>query len=114
MRKEEIILFPFIKKMVNHKSSEVQLQEPPFATVENSISMMMQEHHNEGERFRKIAALSNDYQVPEDGCITYRVAYSLLKEFEENLHLHIHLENNILFPKALHLEKQVMQDRLMH
>ena len=66
---------------------------------------MMAEHDNEGERFRKIEALSNGYAPPEDACNTYRVTLALLKEFEDDLHLHIHLENNILFPKAAEMEK---------
>ena len=72
--------------------------------------MMMEEHDNEGERFRKIAALSNDYTPPADACNTYRVAFSLLQEFEEDLHRHIHLENNILFPKAEILENNVLSN----
>ena len=72
--------------------------------------MMMEEHDNEGERFRKIAALSNDYTPPSDACNTYRVAFSLLQEFEEDLHRHIHLENNILFPKAEILENNVLSN----
>jgi len=70
--------------------------------------MMMQEHDVEGDRFSKIAELSNNYNAPADGCTTYRVAFALLKEFEEDLHKHIHLENNILFPKALEMEKKLI------
>jgi len=69
--------------------------------------MMMQDHEVEGERFRKIADLSNNYAPPEDACNTYRVSLALLNEFEQDLHLHIHLENNILFPKAISLEKKL-------
>ena len=65
--------------------------------------MMMHEHDIEGERFRKIAQLSSDYSPPADACGTYKVTYSLLKEFEDDLHTHIHLENNILFPKAIEI-----------
>ena len=66
---------------------------------------MMNEHDNEGERFRKIAVLTNNYTPPEDACNTYKVTFAMLKEFEQDLHKHIHLENNILFPKAKALEK---------
>jgi regulator of cell morphogenesis and NO signaling len=66
----------------------------------------MHEHSTEGERFRKIVELSNNYTPPKDACNTYKITFALLKEFEEDLHLHIHLENNILFPKAIDLEKQ--------
>ena len=65
---------------------------------------MHHEHNIEGERFRKIAQLSNQYTPPVDACGTYKVTFALLKEFEEDLHLHIHLENNILFPAAIALE----------
>jgi regulator of cell morphogenesis and NO signaling len=68
---------------------------------------MMEEHVTEGDRFSKIDSLSNHYTPPADGCNTYRVTYALLKEFEQDLHLHIHLENNILFPGAIALEKEL-------
>jgi regulator of cell morphogenesis and NO signaling len=105
MIKEEQILFPFIKKMVAAKISNQDLQVPGFGTVENPIAMMMHEHDAEGERFRKIALLTNDYNPPADACNTYRVTYDMLNEFEQDLHKHIHLENNILFKKAALLEK---------
>jgi regulator of cell morphogenesis and NO signaling len=106
MKKEELMLFPFIKKMVKAKETDEALAQPPFGTVSNPIAMMMHEHDAEGERFREIASLTNDYQAPSDGCTTYKVTYAMLKEFEENLHTHIHLENNILFPKAMIMEKE--------
>ncbi|MFL1011051.1 iron-sulfur cluster repair di-iron protein [Flavisericum labens] len=106
MKKEELILFPFVKKMASAVSSQSGVEEPYFGTVENPIAMMMQEHDNEGERFRKIAELTNNYNPPADACNTYRVTYAMLDEFEKDLHLHIHLENNILFPKAVKLEQQ--------
>lgn len=106
MKKEEFVLFPFIRKMVVSKSNNITFPAPHFGTVENPVAMMKHEHASEGERFRKIAELSNNYTVPADGCNTYRVTFALLKEFENDLHLHIHLENNILFPKAIELEKE--------
>ena len=66
---------------------------------------MESEHSAEGDRFRDIERLSNNYTPPEDACNTYRVTFAMLKEFQDDLHLHIHLENNILFPKAIELEK---------
>ena len=106
MKKEELILFPFVKKMVNAKLQQSAIQSPQFGTVENPIEMMMHEHDNEGERFRQIAELTNNYNPPADACNTYRVTFAMLEEFEKDLHLHIHLENNILFPKAIKLEQQ--------
>jgi len=105
MKKEELILFPFIKKMVKVKLENGIIQSPSFVTVENPITMMMQEHDNEGERFRQITKLTNDYNPPVDACNTYRVTFAMLEEFEKDLHLHIHLENNILFPEAIKLEQ---------
>ncbi|MCH2223764.1 MAG: iron-sulfur cluster repair di-iron protein [Crocinitomicaceae bacterium] len=105
MKKEELVLFPFVRRLQRAVDSGEQFQFSSFGGVENPIEVMKQDHDNEGERFRQIARLSNDYSVPEDGCNTYGVAYALLKEFEDDLHLHIHLENNILFPKVLEMEK---------
>lgn len=107
MKREELVLFPWIRKMVQAQGKD-QLPAPPhFGTVKNPIQQMMAEHDDEGERFRQISALSGDYSPPEDACSTYRVTYSLLREFEDDLHRHIHLENNILFPNAEQLEKQL-------
>ncbi|MDD3771053.1 MAG: iron-sulfur cluster repair di-iron protein [Weeksellaceae bacterium] len=105
MVKEETILFPFIRTMVDAKNSNTDFERPHFGSVENPVNMMMHEHTAEGERFEKISALSNAYTVPDDGCNTYRVAFQMIQEFEDDLHKHIHLENNILFPKSVHLEK---------
>ncbi|MBX9449864.1 MAG: iron-sulfur cluster repair di-iron protein [Taibaiella sp.] len=103
MKKEELMLFPYIRKMMEAEKNRTSVHAP-FGTVQNPIRMMMHEHDGEGERFRKIAALTDNYTPPDDACNTYRVTFSLLKEFEEDLHLHIHLENNILFPKSITME----------
>jgi regulator of cell morphogenesis and NO signaling len=108
MKKEELVLFPFIRKMIEAEKEHLQLHEPHFITVKNPIHMMMQEHTHEGDRFEKIAHLSNNYTPPDDACNTYRVTFQLLKEFQDDLHLHIHLENNILFPKAAEKEPQIL------
>lgn len=100
MLKEEQVLFPALKKMF-----EAQKAIPmPFGSVENPIRMMESEHEDAGEAMRRIRRLSNDYAPPGGACNTFRVWYALLKEFEEDLHLHVHLENNILFPRAIALE----------
>lgn len=105
MKKEELILFPFIKKMVAAKQKGETFTKPHFGSVENPVTMMKHEHTVEGERFVKIAELTNNYQFPDDACGTYQVTYKMLEDFEKDLHTHIHLENNILFPKAIALEK---------
>ncbi|QBN18602.1 iron-sulfur cluster repair di-iron protein [Flavobacterium nackdongense] len=107
MKKEELLLFPFVRKLAKAQHEGCKVEGAPFGTVQNPIEAMMQEHSNEGERFRKIEALSNNYTPPQDACNTYGVAIALLKEFEQDLHLHIHLENNILFPGAIELEKEL-------
>jgi regulator of cell morphogenesis and NO signaling len=107
MKKEEFILFPFVRKMVKARQAGLKVNSPQFDTVENPVQMMMNEHTTEGDRFSKIDSLSNHYTSPPDGCNTYKVTFALLKEFEQDLHLHIHLENNILFPKAIALEKEL-------
>lgn len=107
MKKEELVLFPFIKRLELAQREGSAPPVPHFGTVENPVRMMMHEHDEEGERFRRITGLTDGYTPPPDGCNTYRAAFALLQEFEQDLHLHIHLENNILFPKALALEKEL-------
>jgi regulator of cell morphogenesis and NO signaling len=109
MKKEELILFPYIRKMAKAKRKNIQLATPTFETIKNPISKMDEEHDFEGEAFREIAALANNYNVPADGCNTYRVAFGMLKEFDEDLHLHIHKENNVLFQRAIALEEELLQ-----
>lgn len=107
MKKEEFILFPFIRKMAKAKRENTRIEMPHFGTIQNPINMMNQEHEVEGDRFRKIQELTNNYTPPQDACNTYRVTFALIDEFEKDLHMHIHLENNILFPKSIELEKQL-------
>lgn len=107
MKKEELVLFPYIKQLEQADASGTAAPKPYFGTARNPVRMMEEEHDTEGERFRRISQLSFGYAVPSDGCATYSAAMSLLKEFEEDLHTHIHLENNILFPRALRIEEQV-------
>jgi regulator of cell morphogenesis and NO signaling len=64
---------------------------------------MKGEHEFVGSTMDNIREITNNYLVPEDGCNSYRVAFKLLKQFEDDLHIHVHLENNILYPKALNL-----------
>lgn len=106
LKKEELVLFPFIKQMVKAKISGEDVLQPHFGTVENPVNMMMHEHTTEGERFEKIAQLTQNYAPPADACNTYRVTFAMLQDFENDLHKHIHLENNILFPKSIKLEKE--------
>ncbi len=108
MQKEEIVLFPYIAKMVKAREAGEKIKQPPFGRVNNPISNMIAEHETEGERFDKIAEISGGYAVPADACNTYRVMLSQLKEFGDDLHRHVHLENNILFPGAIELESKLI------
>lgn len=111
MRKEELVLFPYIKKLVAAKKSGNFMEPPPFGSVINPVQAMEAEHESAAHHMRAIGELSNNFTVPEDGCTTYRVLFASLKEFEEDLHQHVHLENNILFPGAIKLEKELFNDR---
>lgn len=108
MQKEEMILFPFIKSLVVMQSSESGVEVLHCGTVSAPISVMEAEHENAGVILKEMFRLSNGYQVPEDACNTFRVLFGKLKEFEDDLHRHIHLENNILFPKAIEMEQALV------
>ncbi len=108
MKKEELMLFPYIRKMVKAQNEQTELRPAPFGSIQNPVNAMMADHEAEGQRFLEMEELSDHYTPPEDGCETYRLSYALLKEFQNDLHLHIHLENNILFPKAIELEKTLL------
>ena len=107
MIKEEKVLFPYIKELVSVTNQTEPSHAASFGTVQNPINMMEMEHEMVGKNMEKIRTLSNNYQLPEDACASYSLLYRMLDEFEEDLHLHIHLENNILFPKALEVEKKL-------
>jgi regulator of cell morphogenesis and NO signaling len=104
LAKEETVLFPYI---VNLELALAGVEAKPqscFGTVTNPIHMMMQEHDGAGELLSKIRQLSGNFTPPQDACSTYHAFYAGLKEFEQDLHQHIHLENNILFPRAIEME----------
>jgi len=97
LRNEEEVLFPAIKKVLNLNTPEAK------TVVISEITRMKGEHDFAGGAMDKINVLSGGYRVPADGCSTYEVTYKLLEQFEDDLHVHVHLENNILYPKALAL-----------
>ena len=104
MFKEEQILFPYILGMENAFLGDAPPPFAPFGTVNNPVRMMMMEHDAAGELLRELRELSSNYTVPPDGCISYQTLYQALEALEQDLHQHIHLENNILFPRAIRLE----------
>lgn len=107
MFKEEQILFPYILALAAAADQNRPVPSAPFGTVNNPIRMMMREHDTAGDILRELRALTSDYKVPAGVCISYETLYQALENFEKDLHQHIHLENNILFPKALDLENSL-------
>jgi regulator of cell morphogenesis and NO signaling len=94
LKNEEEVLFPSIKQALNSGSLKAK------ATILSEISRLSGEHEFAGEAMDKINIITSNYKVPDDGCNTYIITFKLLREFEDDLHIHVHLENNILFPKA--------------
>lgn len=107
MIKEENILFPYVKQLSRMKKGTTAVQESPFGTVLNPIHVMEKEHEIVGEIFTEMERVTNKFTPPVDACNTFRALYANLKEFEDDLFLHIHLENNILFPKAVKVEQEL-------
>jgi regulator of cell morphogenesis and NO signaling len=104
MRKEEMILFPAIAASEAAVSTRRPLPPTPFGSVANPIHMMEVEHQSAGNALARIREITDEFQLPEYACVTYRALMSGLDELERDLHMHIHLENNILFPRAQQLE----------
>lgn len=109
MAKEEQILFPYIRQLTHSRKTSQAVEPTPFGSVENPITMMEHEHDVAGKFMKEIRRLSGDFNFPENACNTYRVSYLKLNEFEDDLHRHIHLENNILFPKAIEAEQNLQK-----
>jgi len=97
LKNEEEVLFPAIKEAEKNASTAVK------STIISEITRMQGEHEFAGGAMDKINVLTNNYFIPQDACNTYRVSLKLLEQFEDDLHIHVHLENNILYPKALKL-----------
>ncbi len=97
LQKEEEVLFPAIKSAIQKSTGELQ------SVIRSEIERMSNEHEFAGGAMDKINELTAGYMVPQDGCNSYQVAFKMLRQFEDDLHIHVHLENNILYPKALKL-----------
>ncbi len=102
--KEEKQLFPLVKRLVSGNTGDGVTQA---VSVKNAVQAMETEHVSAGSCLEDIRALSSDYNLPEDACASYGLLFKMLEEFEDDLHLHVHLENNILFPKAVALEEKL-------
>ena len=107
MMKEENILFPHIKRLENAVVASGPAPFAPFGTVRNPIAVMMREHDAAGDILKNIRELSGNFTLPEGACFSYHTLYTALAELEADLHQHIHLENNILFPRAAEMENQI-------
>jgi regulator of cell morphogenesis and NO signaling len=105
MMKEEMVLFPYIVRMEESVIQKEPVLPAPFGTVANPVAMMEHEHDSAGTALRTIRKASSDFAAPGDACVSYRTLYKALDAFEADLHQHIHLENNILFPRAIAMER---------
>lgn len=111
MLKEEQVLFPYVARLEEASYFGQPAPPPSFGTVNNPVRMMMMEHDRAGELLRALREVTGAYTVPGDACASFRALYQALPEFEADLHQHIHLENNILFPRAVALEAQAAPER---
>jgi regulator of cell morphogenesis and NO signaling len=109
MEKEEKILFPYVKSLARAKRDSLVVGLSKFGSCLNPIQQMELEHDAAGDDMAEIRRLTSDYTPPIDACGTYRVLFQELAEFEQDLHVHVHLENNILFPKAIALETELQR-----
>ena len=105
MQKEERVLFPYVAVLEVSTARGMAPPFAPFGTVTNPVRMMMFEHDAAGDILRALRATTRDYAVPEDACMSYRALYQALEGLEADLHQHIHLENNVLFPRAVEMER---------
>jgi regulator of cell morphogenesis and NO signaling len=108
MQKEEQILFPYIDAVERAIKGSGSIEPPFFQTVRNPIQAMMREHDSSGDLVRQIRTASRDYTAPEEACTSFKALYEDLKRFELDLHEHVHLENNVLFPRAVEAEAAVL------
>lgn len=104
MQKEEQVLFPYIERLEQAIGRQDAGPTAPFVTVAQPVECMMRDHDKAAGLMRKVRDLSKGFTLPEGACNSFRALYAGLKEFEQDLHRHVHLENNILFPRALHVE----------
>jgi len=104
LAEEEAVVFPMIVKLEAEKISAAVRPAESRVSVGNPLALLIQEHDHAGVLLDEIRSLSSDFNAPEYGCTTYQAFFEGLKEFERDLHRHVHLENNILFPRAMELE----------
>lgn len=105
MLKEEQFVFPYLQQMETAVLAQQPISPAFFGSVQTPIAKLLTDHDDAGALTSKIRALSNNYAAPAAACPSYLGLYQGLKEFERDLHQHVHLENNLLFPKALEMER---------
>lgn len=110
MKKEEQILFPGIKQLVKDNSHSRKCGSETFGLIKERVSLMHKEHQASLKDLKLFHELTNGYSLPEDACSSYKCLFEKMKEFEDDLFLHLHLENNILFPRAIALGKELKKD----
>lgn len=110
MLKEEQVLFPYLARMEEAITNGREIPPPFFGTVQNPVRMMATEHDTAGDLLREMRQISGNFTPPPDACISYQTLYQALAELEADLHTHIHLENNVLFPRAVEMETQESPD----
>lgn len=106
MMKEEMVLFPYVVQLERTVQSGKRAPAAPFGTVNNPVHMMEMEHEAAGNALKQLRSSTGDYTPPPDACFSYNTLFAALKDFETDLHQHIHLENNILFPRAIAMEQE--------
>lgn len=106
MVKEETVLFPYLVQMEATLRDRRPVPPAMFGSIEMPISRMLADHDDVGTLTARIRSFSSGFVAPDDACPTYRALYQGLENFERDLHQHIHLENNILFPRALEMERK--------
>ena len=107
IQKEEKMIFPYLSELLEKKNHSLTFEAPPFGSIANLIEVMEKEHNKTAEILYEIRKITDNYFTTENAGMSVKVLYNELKKFEKDLHYHIHLENNILFPKAVALEKEI-------
>jgi regulator of cell morphogenesis and NO signaling len=106
--KEETCLFPYVVKLESFGPQGIARPTAHFGTVQNPVRMMLFEHDLAGQLLRELRRITSEYAIPGDACASYNALYEGIQEFEADLHQHIHLENNVLFPRAIQAEADLV------
>jgi regulator of cell morphogenesis and NO signaling len=111
LKKEELLLFPNIRQLVKNKSCSQNFNYTTFGFIKESVIELKKEHLTAGNELKLFRKITNDYFLPADAYVSYRYLFEKMKEFENDLFVHVHLENNILFPKAIALDEELKEQK---